>query len=33
MEDLRILLLNNNFPPQIIDHEFQRFEKYKTIER
>jgi hypothetical protein len=31
MEDLRILLLNNNFPPQIIDHEFQRFEKYKQL--
>ena len=29
MEDLRNLLIDNNYPPHIIDNEFKRFEKYK----
>ena len=24
-------MINNNFPPQIIDKEFERFEKYKQL--
>jgi hypothetical protein len=29
MEDLRNLLIDNNFPSHIIENEFKRFEKYK----
>ena len=31
MEDLRNLLINNNYPPHIIENEFKRFEKYKQL--
>ena len=31
MEMLRSLLISNNFPPQIIENEFKRFEKYKQL--
>ena len=31
MEEIKSLLINNNFPPQIIDKEFERFEKYKQL--
>jgi len=31
MEDLRTLLINNNYPPQIIDNEFNKYEKYKQL--
>ena len=31
MEELRDLLLKNNYPQQIIQNEFDKFEKYKMI--
>ena len=31
MEDLRNLLIDNNYPPHIVDNEFKRFEKYKQL--
>jgi hypothetical protein len=31
MEDLRNLLIDNNYPPHIIENEFKRFEKYKQL--
>ncbi len=31
MEDLRTLLINNNYTPQIIDNEFNKYEKYKQL--
>jgi hypothetical protein len=31
MEELRNLLINNNYPPQIIDNEFKKYEKYKQL--
>ena len=31
MEDIKNLLINNNFPPHIIENEFKRFEKYKQL--
>ncbi len=29
--DIRNLLINNNYPPQIIDNEFKKYEKYKQL--
>ena len=31
MEDLRNLLIDNYYPPHIVDNEFKRFEKYKQL--
>jgi hypothetical protein len=31
MEELRNLLININYPPQIIDNEFKKYEKYKQL--
>jgi len=31
MEDLRNILLANNYPPIIIDKQFEKFEKYKQL--
>ena len=31
IEDLRNLLIDNNYPPHIIENEFKRFEKYKQL--
>jgi hypothetical protein len=31
MEDIKNLLINNNFPPHIVENEFKRFEKYKQL--
>jgi hypothetical protein len=31
MEDLKNLLIENNYPPHIVNNEFNRFEKYKQL--
>ena len=31
MEDIKNLLIYNNFPPYIVDNEFKRIEKYKQF--
>ena len=31
MEELRELLIKNNYPQQVIDKEFDKFEKYKML--
>ncbi len=31
MEDLRNILLANNYPPLVIDKQFEKFEKYKQL--
>jgi len=31
MEDIKNLLINNNFPPHIVENELKRFEKYKQL--